>query len=46
VLNHSPDNACVKLPPGTHFWDHLSATTVVETLTLPGHGVALLEARA
>ena len=45
-LNHTPNNARVKLPPGTHFWDHRSATTTVETLTLPGHGVAIIEARA
>ena len=45
VLNHTQDNACVKLPPGTHFWDHLGGATVVETLTLPGHGVAILEGR-
>jgi beta-galactosidase len=44
VLNHTPDNACVRLPPGKHFWDHLNAITAAETLTLPGHGVAILEA--
>ena len=45
VLNHTPNNASVKLAPGIHFGDHLIATTTVETLTLPGHGVAIIAAR-
>jgi beta-galactosidase len=45
VLNHTPDNTWVKLPPGTRFWDHLSASTVGDALPLPGHGVAILEVR-